>query len=245
MLTRARAGTVLIALVLGTVGLAPPASADDYSVAVSSAPGVIFEDCSDHPFTYSVAPPADAYSWSIELTIQAPDGTAAGSVYVGRSSPATGVATESVCTDYYGPGTYSVAGVYEVVQPDGALYTKTVRTPVTPFTFDLRLPYATVAAKPSDKSPRVGQRVKVHVKLTDERPSGGYFPTADAPVTLQRLKGSKWVAIHGTKEYTTTSGKAVLKFRSAWKGKTRFRVRANAGFIGKVDSSTFTLRSKR
>jgi hypothetical protein len=241
----ARASALSIALVLGALGPAAPAEAGPYDVTVASGPGVIFADCTDHPFNYSVTPPEDANSWNIELTVQAPDGTSGGSVYVGPSSPTTGVATESFCPGESMAGTYSVTGVYEVLEFNGGMIGEFTRTPVTPFTFDLRLPYSKVTAKASDKSPKVGQRVKVNVKVADERPAGGFFGTTDAGVQLQRLKGSRWVGVSGTKEYTGSAGTVQLRFRHAWKGMTTFKIVVDLGYLGKTSSSNFTLRTRR
>lgn len=242
----ARACALMIASALVTVGLAAPASAGPYDVSVTSGPGVIFEGCSEHAFNYSVTPPEATDQWSINLSVQRPDGSDGGSMLVVSPAPTTGVLVDEVCSESSMPGTYTVTGVYKVLENvPGQIAYKTTLTPVTPFTFDMRAHYAAVTAKPSDKTPRLGQRVKVRVAVTDERPSGGFFPTDSAPVVLQRLKGSKWVGVRGTKEYTVAAGKAVLRFRHAWRGKTKFRARANVGFIGKVDSSTFTLRARR
>lgn len=240
-----RASTLSIALVLGAVGQAAPAEAGPYDVTVTSGPGVIWADCTGHPFNYSVTPPEDASSWKIELTLHAPDGTSGGSVYVGPSSPTTGVATESFCPGESLPGTYTVTGVYEVLEFNGGMIAEITRTPVTPFTFDLRLPFSEVTARASDKTPKVGHRVKVNVKVADERPAGGFFGTTDAGVQLQRLKGTRWVGVSGTKEYTGSAGTVQLRFRHAWKGKTKFKVVADLGYLGKTSSGVFTLRSRR
>lgn len=240
-----RACTLLIAGVLGSGGLAAPAEAGPYDVTVTAGPGAIFADCTEHPFNYSVMPPEDASSWKIELAIQAPDGTNGGSVHVGPSSPTTGVAVESFCPEESLPGTYTVTGVYEVLEFNGGMIADFTRTPVTPFTFDLRLPASDVTAKASDKTPKVGQRVKVNVKVSDERPAGGFFGTSDAGVQLQRLRGRKWVGVSGAKEFTGSAGTVQLRFRHVWKGKTKFKVVADLGSLGKVSSSTFTLRTRR
>lgn len=240
-----RACALLIAPVLASVGLTAPASADDYSVVVTSGPGVIFADCTEHPFNYSVTPPPDASSWKIELAIQAPDGTSGGSVYVGSSSPTTGVATATFCPNESMAGTYTVTGLYEVLEFNGGLIAQFTRTPVTPFTVELRLPSSEVTATASDETPRLGQRVRVNVEVSDERPAGGFFGTSDVGVQLQRLKGSKWVGVRGTKEVTGSAGTVRLRFRHVWKGRTKFRVRADLDYLGKQSSSTFKLRARR
>ena len=240
-----RASALVITVLLSSVGLAAPASAGPYDVTVTSGPGAIFADCTEHPFSYSVTPPEGASSWNIELAIQAPDGTNGGSVYVGPSSPTTGVATESFCPEQSLPGTYTVTGIYEVLEFNGGMIADFTRTPVTPFTFDLRLPATEVTAKVSDKTPKVGQRVKVNVKVADERPAGGFFGTSGAGVQLQRLRGDRWVGVSRTKEFTGSAGTVQLRFRHAWKGKTRFKVVADLGYLGKVSSSNITLRTRR
>lgn len=240
-----RATTLLIAGLLGCIGLAAPAQAGPYDVTVTSGPGVIFADCTQHPFNYAVTPPEGASSWKIELTIQAPDGTTGGSVYVGPTSPTTGVAMESFCPEESLPGTYTVTGIYEVLEFHGGMIADFTRTPVTPFTFELRLPASEVTAKASDKTPKVGQRVKVNVRVSDERPAGGFFGTSDAGIQLQRLKGARWVGVARTKEITGSAGTVQLRFRHVWKGKTKFKVVADLGYLGKVSSGIFALRTRR
>jgi hypothetical protein len=241
-----RSSVVLIAGVLGLGGLAAPASADATTVSVSSAPGVLFPECTDHPFSYSVTPPETAIAWSIELVVQAPDGTSGGSLYISKGDPTTGVETETFCPSSSIPGTYGVTGTYKVVDDDpNSSFPKTTITPVAPFTFDLRLAYAKVDARASDKTPRIGQKVRVNVKVSDERPSGGFFATSGAEVKLQRLKGSAWVNVPGGRAYTSSNGRVQVRFRTKARGKTRYRALADVTDIGKVSSSTFTLRTSR
>ena len=63
--------SALVSALIG-VGLPAAARADPGTVHLSSGPGVIFEECADHPISYSVSPPSDAWNWSIELILQAP-----------------------------------------------------------------------------------------------------------------------------------------------------------------------------
>ena len=206
---------------------------------------MLYSDCTEHPFSYGVSPPETAITWSIELVVQQPDGTSGGSVFISKGDPTTGITTESFCPSTSIPGTYSVSGTYKVVDDDpDSLYPKTTLTPVVPFTFDLRLAYAKVEAKASDRTPKIGQKVKVNVKVSDERPSGGYFATSGASVKLQQLKGSKWVNVAGGKGYTESNGRVQVRFKNKAKGKTEYRVQADVSDIGTVSSSVFTLRTR-
>ncbi|WP_162799439.1 hypothetical protein [Nocardioides sp. 616] len=235
-----RPSTVLVASVLGLGALGAPVQADPTTVSVSVGPGVLYDGCTDHPINYSVAPPLDAYSWSLQLVFQAPDGTSAGSAYISKGDPTTGVETKQFCPGDELPGTYSVTGTYTVMPRSG----NTPATAITPFTFDLRLPTTQVTAKASEKKPKVGKQVKVRVTVSDERPSGGLFGTSGAKVQLQRKKGAKWVSVAGANGYTKSSGKALLKFKQKWKGKTTFRVVADLDDLGSGTSSAFKLRGR-
>jgi hypothetical protein len=229
-----------IAAGLALAGLTAPAHADPNTITASSVPGVIFEGCTDHPINYSVDPPANASTWSIDFVLQAPDGTGAGSAFVTSSDPKTGIEMVSFCGSDKIPGAYTVTGTYRHLV--GSTMTL---TPVTPFTFDMRKPYAAVTATSSDKTPRLGGVVKVKVLVTDERPTGEYFGTESAKVLLQRLKGGRWVKVRGAKGETTGNGVAKVTFRQAWKGRTKFRAFANLGYPGRAASAPFVLRTRR
>lgn len=240
-----RALIVLVASGLGLGGLTAPAHADPYAVTVSSGPGVLYADCGDHAFHYSVAPPAINISWSIRLVLQAPDGTSAGSLFISKGDPTTGVDTKQFCARTDLPGTYTVTGTYEVAEFEGSTKVKKTSTPVTPFTFQMRLAGTKATAKASHKKVKRKKKVRVNVQVTDERPSGGYFPTSSAKVQLQRKQGSRWVGVRGTKDWTAANGKATLTFTFKWKGKARFRVVANVNDLGRSTSRPFTVRTKR
>lgn len=240
MLTRKRLIVASVATGLALAGLAAPAQADPNTITASSVPGVIFAECSDHPISYSVDPPATASTWSIDFVFQAPDGTGAGSAIITSSDPKTGVEMKSFCGSGDIPGVYTVTGTYRHLV--GSTMTL---TPVTPFTFEMRKPYAAVTATPSDKKPRLGQVVKVKVLVTDERPTGAYFATESARVLVQRLKGDRWVKVRGAKGVTKGNGIVQLRFKQAWKGRTKFRAFANLGYPGRAASEPFVLRTRR
>ncbi|WP_162794580.1 hypothetical protein [Nocardioides houyundeii] len=239
-----RPSTVLIAGVLGLGALGAPAQADPTSASASAGPGVLYDGCTDHPINYSVAPPLNAYTWSLQLVFQAPDGTSAGSAYISKGDPTTGVETKQFCPGEDLPGSYSVTGTYSVMVPGTGSGSTTTTTAIAPFSFDLRLPTTQVTAKASEKKPKVGKQVKVRVTVSDERPSGGLFGTSSAKVQLQRKKGAKWVSVAGANGYTKSSGKALLKFKQKWKGKTTFRVVADLDDLGSGTSSAFKLRGR-
>ena len=231
----------VVSSVLALTALAAPArAADPYGIQAGSAAGVLFEDCTDHLISYSVAPPAGATTWSIDFVVQAPDGTGAGGAIVTTLMPTTGLVPVQLCGSSHVPGTFTVTGTYRVL-----VGTTMTRTPVTPFSFDMRLPAGSVSAEPSDTRPRRGQRVAVRVHVQDERPTGELFGTSGASVLLQRWKGGDWVKVRGAKGVTSNNGAVRLRFRHTWAGKTRFRVFANFGYPGRAASPSFTLRTKR
>jgi hypothetical protein len=238
LLATTLATTVGLAVV--AVGTPAPAYADPGTVQVSSGPGVIFEECADHPVSYSVSPSSDVWSWHIDLVLQAPDGTAGGSATVTSSQPTTGVEMVRFCGSSHLPGTYTVTGTYKTFA--GMSMTS---TPVTPFTIEMRKPLSSVTARASDRRPRRGQVVKVKVRVADERPTGALFPTAGAKVVLQRKVGARWVKVRGAKGVTRDSGVVQVRFTHGWRGKTRFRAFANLGYVGRTASPSFVLRTRR
>jgi hypothetical protein len=241
LLATTLATTVGLAVV--AAGTLAPAHADPGTVQVSSGPGVVFEECADHPLSYAVQPPADANHWNLRLVVQAPDGTATGGYIVASSGdPTTGVVTARLCGSETGAGAYTVTGTYQYYQ---GRITPTATIPVTPFTFDMRLPAGAVAASPSTSTPRLGQAVKVRVKVTEEQSTGEFRGTDSAKVLLQRLAQGRWVKVRGAKAVTTGNGAAKLRFRQAWKGKARFRAFANLGYVGRAASPSFVLRTRR
>ena len=156
------------------------------------------------------------------------------------SQPTIGVEMVQFCGSSHIPGTYSVTGTYKTFTG-----TTMTRTPITPFTIDMRRPYSTVTAKASDRTPRRGQVVKVKVTVTDERPTGAFFATSGAKVILQRSAGDHWVRVRGAKGVTKHDGVVQVRFEQAWKGRTRFRAFANLGYPGRAASPSFVLRTRR
>lgn len=249
--SRSRTATRVVALMsaplmalaaLGGGGVPANAQASDTTVVVSAAPGVLFPECVDVPVSYTVNPPADFISWSIDLVIQRPDGTAGGNIWVSRGAPLSGVTTERFCPSSDMPGTYTVTGTYKFSAWVDSKYSSTT-TPVAPFTIELRAPQLAITAKAMTRKPRAGKNQVVAVKVTDERPNGAFFGTGNADVRLQRLKGSRWVTVRGAKGYTKSNGALRLKFRNQWRGKTKYRATARVSDIGSV-TTEFTVRSR-
>lgn len=242
----AGASTLTIALVLGALGPAAPAEAGPYDVTVTSGPGVIFADCTDHPFNYSVTPPPAADQWSIQLDVRGPDGGYAGTLMVVSPAATAGVLTERFCPHYSDPGIYTVTGTYKVLEddPDSFAYKQTI-TPVAPFTVEMRVAEAEVTAEPSDTTPRIGQLVTVRIKVADELADGGHTPSANAPVALQKRKGRKWVTVRGAKVDTSKKGSAVLKFRPKSAGRAKYRAHTKTHTSVKASSDGFTIRVTR
>jgi hypothetical protein len=235
---------VTVVGVVGLGALAAPAQADQYDATVTSGPGVLYEECTGHPINYSVTPALDAITWSMRLVFQAPDGTAAGSVFISQGDPTTGVETKEFCAGDNIPGTYTVTGTYEVLENRGTVSVAKTTRAITPFTFDLRLAQVQVAAKAPKKKMKVGQKARVSVTVSDERPSGGFFGSAYSEVEIQRQKGSGWVRVPGASSTTSTSGKVSLRFKNKWKGKSKFRAVGTVIDLGTAASPTFTLRAR-
>ncbi|MEV7428341.1 hypothetical protein AB0N29_01870 [Nocardioides sp. NPDC092400] len=173
--------------------------------------------------------------WSMDVILEGPDGLEASSDFV-YDAAASGRSDLQICS-FYLPGTYTIRATVSAYDYD---YNNTTFD-LAPSKFTLRKPRTQTTVKASTTNPSKGQVVRFNVVSKDERPKG-YFPNDYADVILQALKGGKWVNVKGTKGYTNSSGRTVLKVRFAGKAvKVRARTLGDEYNTGSY-SGTLTLR---
>lgn len=200
-----------LSVVLGAavlLGPVPAASAASAAV-VSVSSGVLYDECRDHPYTFSFTVPAGTDSWTVEAVAVGPDGTtAATDLVLGSGASAAGTGALEFC------GTEQ-AGVYElrtaVVHRDVETATEGSETSVASFT--MRTPRSRSTLTVSDRTPRFNQRVRFVMKTQHERPSG-YARTDGARVHLEvRVPGTPWLAVKGSRRTTDSRGRATVVYR--------------------------------
>ena len=220
------------------VGLVSPASATG---ALVVGDGVLYQDCREHPYSFSVQPPPGTDSWSMDVTAYGPDGTSQASDFV-YDDISTGTGGLQFCGS-------EMSGRYELVaeieysdyDSDGSGTTTERLTSA----FSMRKPSSRTRLRVSTRNPRYNSAVRFTIKTSDERPSG-YFATSYAEVRLQRRVGARWVNVKGGKGFTDSRGRDVLTFR--WNTRGRFAVRAVTLESAKLEGSTsapITLRTSR
>lgn len=210
------------------VGLASPSSAAGVLVVGN---GVLYQDCRDHPYSFSVLPPPGTDSWSMDVTAYGPDGTSQASDFV-YDDISTGSGGLQFCGSEL-PGSYEL--VAEVEYSDFDAYGSGTTTERLTSTFSMRKPSTRTRLQVSTRSPRYNAAVRFTIKTSDERPSG-YFPTSYADVRLQRRAGNRWVNVPSGKGFTDSRGREVLTFR--WNTRGRFSVRAVTLDSDNLDGST-------
>ncbi|MCR6033363.1 hypothetical protein GGQ22_18260 [Nocardioides sp. zg-579] len=208
--------TLLLAPAFVTVAAVPAHAAGGSTKAGN---GVTYQ-CYQHSYEYSVDLPEDTESWSMDVSVEGPDGLEATSDFL-YEVPASGRSSFQVCS-FDMPGTYTIRASVEAY--DSSWEETTFE--LAPSTFTLRKPRTKTTIKASTTRPRKGQVVRFTVVSKDERPRG-YFAHAYADVVLQTFKAGRWVNVKGTKTYTGSTGRAVIKTRFAG-SKVRMRARTLA-----------------
>lgn len=207
----------LLLFIGGLVAVAPTAHAAGGSF--SSASGVLYNDCRQHPYNYSVDVPAGTRSWSVDVVVLGPDGIEAASDFIFDDSNApVGTSSFQVCGGEL-PGTWTMTGTLEYSDQDFNSFT----TAMPSATFNMRLPHTRTKLKVSDRTPRYNQKVTFKVRSRDERVTG-YFPNQYAEVRLQSRRKGRWVNVRGSK--TSTNGRGVAKISYKWNLRRSAKVRA-------------------
>jgi len=206
------------------VATASPAHAVGESTATTTT-AYAADTCINHPVNYSVALPADAQRWFLEIQAIYPDGSEGLAQHVGTidGSPMTGTTTLQICGAVEPRGTWTL-------QPTLKGWTdaagKTYYDPIvgTPSTFQV-VGKATSSA--SLKARTKGNKVTAKSKLV-VKTDGNSAPIAGQPVAFQKKKGKSW----RTFKTVTTSSTGVAKVK--FKAKRKTTIRAHFAGAGEV-----------
>jgi hypothetical protein len=197
--------TTLLAPAL-LLGGAAPAQAATGTGTASSAAGVLYNDCVDHPVSYGVAVDPPDTDWFLALEVRDTTGQYVSGTYAARQfgHPTSGTLGTQMCGNGLAPGTYSLAGRLQ--------YGLTNSAPVPTTTFTMRNPFTRTTIRPATKHPRKGSKVRIKVRSLDEMPTG-YVAKDDARIVLQQKVKGRWKKVEGSAEATRDTGKAVVRFR--------------------------------
>ena len=198
----------LLVLALSCVAL--PARADSTYGSISASGGVLFDDCIDHPYGYSVSVPGDGTYRALRVSLYAPDGALADAGYVApAANVASGTSTFRLCRPGDPYGTYTIRATVEWASAPG----ETVTTrPLDPVQFTMRKPATRTTLAASTTRPAYGQLVTYRIKALDERPTG-YAGTVAAWVVLQKRVAGHWVRIKGSRAMTHPTGRIAVRLR--------------------------------
>jgi hypothetical protein len=197
-------GLVVLALAV----VASPARADSTYGSVTGVDGVLFNDCLSYPYHYALVIPADAQSWTLDVTALGPDGKVAETDAVSNEEP-VGVRSFFVCTRPDGFGTYTIHSTFHWL-PEGS--EDWSGSTLDDSTFTLRKPFTTTTVRASTHRPRHGELVTYRIRSFDERPTG-YAPNGLAWVHLEKKRHGHWVRLKGGRGMTHSTGRVALRVR--------------------------------
>lgn len=197
------------------VATAAPAHAVGEST-VSTTTAYAGDTCIEHPINYSVALPADAKDWWLEIQAIYPDGSEGLAQYAGtiKGSPMTGTTVLQICGGVEPLGTWTLQPTLKSWRDAAGVshYDPVVGTPIT---FEV-VGKATTSA--SLKARTKGNKVTAKSKLVGTT-NGNASPIANQPVAFQKKVGGKWK----TFKTDTTSSTGVAKVTFKVKRKTTIR----------------------
>ncbi|MGY2873683.1 hypothetical protein ACVW00_000873 [Marmoricola sp. URHA0025 HA25] len=192
-------GLLAVALVCG-IG---PARADSTLGSTTGVSGVLYDDCLDYPYQWSVDVPGTGTYRALHTQLVAPGGAIADTGYVvPDANVSSGTSTFFLCTQTDPYGSYTIRS-----QVEWGSDPEHIGAPVSlaDSQFTLRKPRTRTSLSVSTRRPAYGQVVKYRVRATDERPTG-YFGTPAAWVVVQRKVDGHWVRLKGGRAMTHATG---------------------------------------
>lgn len=198
----------LLVLVLSCAAL--PARADSTYASVSASGGVLYDDCIEHPYSYSVRVPGDGTYRALRVSLYGPDGALADTGYLAPvANVASGTSTFRLCRPGDPYGTYTIRATVEWGSEPGAPVTSSTLDPAQ---FSMRKPATRTTLSASTVRPAYGQVVRYRIGTRDERPTG-YAATTAAWVLLQKRVAGHWVRIKGSRAMTHPTGRITVRLR--------------------------------
>ena len=228
---------IALVLVVPLAGPTPSAQAAQAALAdgvVSVASGVLYDDCRDHPYSYSFTLPAGTDSWSIDVEAVGPDGTTEVSdIASGSGSISTGTGGLQFCGSE-AAGSYELRATVDHVDHDDVVADGAMAATAA---FSMRKPYSRTSLAVSDRSPRFNQVVVFVMKARDERPYG-YFATRYATMRLEVKVRGTWQRIRGSQTVSDSRGRARIAYRWDLRRSIRLRAvtKASSGYTGSTSS---------
>lgn len=189
------------------------ARADSTYGSVSGVSGVLYDDCVDQPYGWSVNVPGDGSYRALRVRLYAPDGSLARTDYVvPPTNVTTGTSSFQMCRPGDAYGTWTIRATLEW-GPDPDHINSSSR--LDPAQFTMRKPHTRTAVSASTPRPAYGQVVAWRVRSYDEQPAG-YVRNAFAWVHLEHRVGGRWVRIPGARAMTHAAGavRITLRYRA-------------------------------
>jgi len=202
---------VIGALVTVLAGVAAPVHASTTYGSTSGVNGVLYDDCVDQAYHYTVDVPPDAGYRAVRSSLIAPTGKVVRTDYVAPdANQASGTSTLRICRPADPFGTYTIRARVEW-GPD-AEHPDQFSAQLADAHFSMRKPRTRTSLAVSTHQPAYGQVVIYRIFTRDERP-GGYYPTSFAWVFLQRRVDGHWVRVRGSRTLTHSTGRVRLRLR--------------------------------
>jgi hypothetical protein len=194
-------------VVLALAFVAGPAEADSSHGSVTGVSGVLFNDCLSYPYHYALVIPADAQSWTLDVTALGPDGQVAETDALSNEEP-VGMRGFFLCTRPDGFGTYTIHSTFHWQDADDVWQ----QSALDDSSFTLRKPFTTTSVRASIRRPSYRQLVTYRISSFDERPTG-YAPNGLAWVHLEKKAHGQWVRMRGGRAMTHSTGRATVRLR--------------------------------
>jgi hypothetical protein len=232
MTSRAR---LLALLTLPLLALAVPTPAHAASGGTTSTGDVVlYDECQQHPITFTADIPAGATFWRLQLQVFDPDGnTSQGFVASSNLTSTSGTFQQTFCGSET-PGTWTIrtTGFYQLLPaiPLGL--------PSSDTTFTVRR--AATATQLSAYRTSKG-RYKVRSFVQEEGP-GGMFDPDGTDVQLQRLVDGAWKPVRRA-VLTTDDGRATVRVRFPAGTRLRGITQGKGNYDGST-SAPITLRKR-
>jgi hypothetical protein len=209
-------------LVLVLAFVAAPARADSTHGSKSGVNGVLYDDCVDQPYRYSVNVQYGAGYRALTARLYGPDGGQVDSDYVAPdTNQASGTSTFRLCRPGDRYGTYTIRATVEWGASPESI---TNSSRLDDSHFRMRKPHTRTTLWVSTRRPAYGQVVAYRIRALDERPTG-YYGTSAAWVFLQKKVDGHWVRILGSRAMTHRTGCVKVRLRYPYHHKP-MRIRA-------------------
>lgn len=198
----------LLALALTCVPMA--ARADSTYGSVSGSSGVLYDDCVDQPYGWSVSVPGDGTYRALRVSLYAPGGSLARTDYVVPPANVTsGTSSFRMCRPGDAYGTWTIRATVEW-GPDPDHIDSSSQ--LDPAQFTMRKPHTRTTVTASTRRPAYGQVVAWRLRSYDEQPTG-YGRNAFAWVHLEKRVGGHWARIPGARAMTHATGAVRIDLR--------------------------------